>query len=76
MLLSRSVFEFLVFCFHIEDKIFIVNLLQTTRNAVLSRYAEHKEMRVKTFQNSTAVYDLLTLTLVRRAQFDMLSEVG
>ena len=53
----------------------VCTLFQTTRNAVLSRYAEHRDMRIKTFQNATAVYDLLAITLVRRAQFDMLSEV-
>jgi tetratricopeptide (TPR) repeat protein len=45
-----------------------------TREAVLNRSLELTDARQHTFHNTTAVYDLLTITLVKRAQFTMLSE--
>ncbi|CAH1793148.1 unnamed protein product, partial [Owenia fusiformis] len=45
-----------------------------TREAVLNRSPELLDQRLHTFHNTTAVYDLLTLCLVKRAQFEMLSE--
>ncbi|KAK3093742.1 hypothetical protein FSP39_019579 [Pinctada imbricata] len=45
-----------------------------TREAVLNRSEEHKEARQHSFGNATAVYDLLAITLVKRAQFLKLSE--
>ncbi|KAL3873254.1 hypothetical protein ACJMK2_036393 [Sinanodonta woodiana] len=45
-----------------------------TREAVLNRSAEHKQAQNITFQNATAVYNLLAIALVKRAQFDRLSE--
>lgn len=47
-----------------------------TRDAILSRSTEHTEMRVHAFNNTTAVYDLLTIALVHRMQFTLLSEVS
>lgn len=43
-----------------------------TREAILNRTAEHKEGRLHTFQNASAVFDLLAITLVKRAQFHKL----
>ena len=51
-------------------------ILQATRDAILNRSHEHTEARLHTFHNTTAVYDLLTIALVKRAQYNMLSEVG
>ena len=50
--------------------------VQASRDALLNRSPEYAAARLQTFHNTTAVYDLLTLTLVRRARFSMLSEVG
>ena len=52
-----------------------VFVVKATREALLSRSPEFKEARLHTFHNSTAVYDLLTIALVKRAQFHTLSEV-
>lgn len=49
---------------------------QATREAVLNRSPEHSEARLHTFHNTTAVYDLLTIALVKRTQFSMLTEVS
>ena len=49
---------------------------QAIRNAVLTRSKEHADIRQKTMENSTAIYDLLTITLARHAQFETLSEVS
>ncbi|KAL4237894.1 Tetratricopeptide repeat protein 7B [Mactra antiquata] len=43
-----------------------------TREAILNQSVEHKEGRLHTFHNATAVYDLLAITLVKRAQFHQL----
>ena len=48
---------------------------QATREALLNRSSELTEARLHTLNNTTAVYDLLTIALVRRSQFSMLSEV-
>ncbi|XP_041353542.1 tetratricopeptide repeat protein 7B-like isoform X2 [Gigantopelta aegis] len=45
-----------------------------TRETVLNRSDELTETRQQAFHNTTAVYDLLALALVKRAQFNMLSE--
>jgi len=37
---------------------------------------EHKEGRLHTFHNAAAVFDLLAIALVRRAQFHKLVEVN
>ncbi|XP_022328664.2 tetratricopeptide repeat protein 7B-like [Crassostrea virginica] len=45
-----------------------------TREAVLNRSEEHQEDRHISYENTTAVYDLLAITLVRCTQFLKLSE--
>ena len=43
---------------------------------MLNRSPEHSEARLHTFHNTTAVYDLLTIALVKRSQYSMLTEVS
>lgn len=43
---------------------------------VLSRAPEQAEDRKVSLQNASAIYDLLSITLGRRGQYAMLSEVG
>ncbi|XP_050402565.1 tetratricopeptide repeat protein 7B [Patella vulgata] len=45
-----------------------------TREAVLDRTQELNETRLHAFQNTTSVYDLLAIALVKRAQFSSLAE--
>ncbi|XP_033733793.1 tetratricopeptide repeat protein 7B-like [Pecten maximus] len=45
-----------------------------TREAVLNRTEEHDEARLHSFMNTTVVFDLLAVALVKRAQFNKLSE--
>ncbi|XP_072032563.1 tetratricopeptide repeat protein 7B-like isoform X3 [Amphiura filiformis] len=52
----------------------LISELQVNRDVVLSRHKEHSESRKHTFLNATAVYDLLAITLVRRAQYNMLAD--
>lgn len=49
---------------------------QATRDVVLSRAPEQAEDRKVSLQNASAIYDLLSITLGRRGQYVMLSEVG
>ena len=42
---------------------------------VLSRAPEQEEDRAVSLQNAAAIYDLLSITLGRRGQYVMLSEV-
>lgn len=42
---------------------------------MLSRAPEQKEDRAVSLQNAAAIYDLLSITLGRRGQYVMLSEV-
>ena len=49
---------------------------QATREAVLNRTEEHHDARMHSLQNATAVYDLLAIALVKRAQFNKLSDVS
>eukprot|EP00058_Branchiostoma_floridae_P027754 XP_002613245.1 hypothetical protein BRAFLDRAFT_68209 [Branchiostoma floridae] len=44
------------------------------REVVLSRAPEHKDSRVQTVSNASAVYDLLTILLIRRSQPGLLAE--
>lgn len=46
------------------------------RDAVLSQSPEFKEVRIHAFDNATAVYDLLTIALVRWGQLKVLDEVS
>ena len=48
---------------------------QATRDVVLSRAPEQEEDRAVSLQNAAAIYDLLSITLGRRGQYVMLSEV-
>ncbi|XP_052106060.1 tetratricopeptide repeat protein 7B-like [Mytilus californianus] len=45
-----------------------------TREAVLNRTEEYHDARLHSLQNATAVYDLLAIALVKRAQFNKLSD--
>lgn len=56
--------------FHLFDIAF-----QANRDAVLSRIPEHKNDRIISLQSASVVYDLLTIALGRRGQYEMLSEV-
>ncbi|NXP34942.1 TTC7B protein, partial [Leiothrix lutea] len=47
---------------------------QANRDAVLSRIPEHKNDRIISLQSASVVYDLLTIALGRRGQYEMLSE--
>lgn len=49
---------------------------QATRDVVLSRAPEQEKDRKVSLQNASAIYDLLSITLGRRGQYVMLSEVG
>jgi len=42
----------------------------------LNRTEELDEARTHSFMNATAVYDLLAIALVKRAQFNKLSDVS
>lgn len=42
---------------------------------MLSRIPEHRSDRLISLQSASVVYDLLTIALGRRGQFEMLSEV-
>lgn len=48
---------------------------QATRDVVLSRAPEQEQDRAVSLQNAAAIYDLLSITLGRRGQYVMLSEV-
>jgi len=50
-------------------------MFQANRDAVLSRIPEHKDDRIISLQSASVVYDLLTIALGRRGQYEMLSEV-
>ncbi|XP_070105863.1 tetratricopeptide repeat protein 7B isoform X14 [Equus przewalskii] len=50
------------------------NLRMANRDAVLSRIPEHKSDRLISLQSASVVYDLLTIALGRRGQYEMLSE--
>uniref|UniRef100_A0AAY5F158 Tetratricopeptide repeat protein 7B n=1 Tax=Electrophorus electricus TaxID=8005 RepID=A0AAY5F158_ELEEL len=49
-------------------------ITQANRDAVLSRIPEHNNDRVISLQSASVVYDLLTIALGRRGQYEMLSE--
>lgn len=46
------------------------------RDAVLSQSPEFKEVRLRAYDNATAIYDLLTIALVRWNHVDLLHEVN
>jgi len=45
------------------------------RDAVLSQSPEFKEARIRAYDNATAIYDLLTVALIRWGHADLLHEV-
>lgn len=49
---------------------------QVLKDAELSQGPEKAALRRKTVADSESVYDLLTVALVRRAQYGVLAEVG
>lgn len=51
-------------------------VFQANRDAVLSRIPEHNNDRIISLQSASVVYDLLTIALGRRGQYEMLSEVS
>lgn len=50
--------------------------VKANRDAVLSRIPEHNNDRIISLQSASVVYDLLTIALGRRGQYEMLSEVS
>lgn len=50
-------------------------LCQANQEAVISRAPDQKDDRAASLQDASAVYDLLSITLGRRGQYVMLSEV-
>lgn len=53
----------------------LLGCFQANRDAVLSRIPEHKSDRLISLQSASVAYDLLTVALGRRGQYEMLSEV-
>ncbi|XP_008208439.1 tetratricopeptide repeat protein 7B isoform X1 [Nasonia vitripennis] len=52
----------------------LISEAMAVRDAVLSQSPEFKEARVRAFENATAVYDLLTVVVVRWSQVELLHE--
>ncbi|CAL7951682.1 unnamed protein product [Xylocopa violacea] len=52
----------------------LISEAMAVRNAVLSQSPEFKDARIHAFENATAVYDLLTVVVVRWSQVDLLYE--
>lgn len=48
---------------------------QANRDAVISRAPDQQDDRAVSFRDASEVYDLLSITLGRRGQYVMLSEV-
>uniref|UniRef100_A0A672P166 Tetratricopeptide repeat domain 7B n=1 Tax=Sinocyclocheilus grahami TaxID=75366 RepID=A0A672P166_SINGR len=53
----------------------LISESMANRDAVLSRIPEHNNDRIISLQSASLVYDLLTIALGRRGQYEMLSEV-
>lgn len=49
---------------------------QANQDAVISRAPDQKDDRAVSLRDASAVYDLLSITLGRRGQYVMLSEVS
>lgn len=63
---------------NINEEIILLLLISeamAVREAVLSQCPEFKTARVHAYDNATAVYDLLCISLARRKQFQILDEV-
>jgi len=54
----------------------LISEAMAVRDAVLSQSPEFKEARIHAFENATAVYDLLTVVVVRWNQVELLHEVS
>uniref|UniRef100_A0A8C7GL02 Tetratricopeptide repeat domain 7B n=2 Tax=Oncorhynchus TaxID=8016 RepID=A0A8C7GL02_ONCKI len=52
----------------------LISESMANRDAVLSRIPEHNSDRIISLQSASVVYDLLTIALGRRGQYEMLSE--
>ncbi|XP_054985781.1 tetratricopeptide repeat protein 7B isoform X6 [Sorex araneus] len=52
----------------------LISESMANRDAVLSRTPEHRDDRLISLQSASVVYDLLTIALGRRGQYEMLSE--
>lgn len=52
----------------------LISEAMAVRDAVLSQSPEFKDARLRAFENATAVYDLLTLAVVRWHQVELLHE--
>lgn len=52
----------------------LISEAMAVRDAVLSQSPEFKEARIHAFENATAIYDLLTVVVVRWCQVDLLYE--
>ncbi|XP_017880228.1 tetratricopeptide repeat protein 7B isoform X2 [Ceratina calcarata] len=52
----------------------LISEAMAVRDAVLSQSPEFKDARIRAFENATAVYDLLTVVVVRWSQVDLLYE--
>uniref|UniRef100_A0A8D3AIU3 Tetratricopeptide repeat protein 7 N-terminal domain-containing protein n=1 Tax=Scophthalmus maximus TaxID=52904 RepID=A0A8D3AIU3_SCOMX len=75
--LSRLIMCFL-FCpqENTEEALLLLLISESmaNRDAVLSRIPEHNNDRIISLQSASVVYDLLTIALGRRGQYEMLSE--
>ncbi|XP_072367156.1 tetratricopeptide repeat protein 7A-like isoform X2 [Scyliorhinus torazame] len=60
----------------IEEALLLLLISESmaNRDGVISRAPDQREDRSISFQNATALYDLLSITLGRRGQYEMLSE--
>ncbi|KAG8013524.1 Tetratricopeptide repeat protein 7B [Nibea albiflora] len=54
----------------------LISESMANRDAVLSRIPEHNNDRIISLQSASVVYDLLTIALGRRGQYEMLSELA
>lgn len=54
----------------------LISEAMAVREAVLSQSPEFKEARIHAFENATAIYDLLTVLVVRWSQVELLYEVN
>lgn len=78
---SSSFYFLLYLCFSLPLSfslsviLFFSHYFQANRDAVLSRIPEHRGDRLISLQSASVVYDLLTIALGRRGQYEMLSEV-
>uniref|UniRef100_A0A665W7I3 Tetratricopeptide repeat protein 7 N-terminal domain-containing protein n=1 Tax=Echeneis naucrates TaxID=173247 RepID=A0A665W7I3_ECHNA len=66
----------LIICENTEEALLLLLISESmaNRDAVLSRIPEHNNDRIISLQSASVVYDLLTIALGRRGQYEMLSE--